>query len=129
MSSCSGSRSVNSILEFFKGILKSRLGRALFAIHFVLATCAYLLHLTSRPTPATLFDEPLLLQAVYWLDFPTIFVSAWLASPVLYERRYEEYGVLQWLAVGIIVLSILGQWWIIGYIIERLWVRSGKLDS
>src|ERR1043166_1389615 len=30
--------------ELFKSILRSRLGRILFAVHFALAACAYVLH-------------------------------------------------------------------------------------
>lgn len=116
-------------MDLLKGILRSRLGRILFAVHFALAACAYVMHLASHPAPATLYGEPLLFQAVYWLNIPTIFVTAWLASPALYERRYEEYGILQWLAVGFIVFCVLAQWWLIGYIIERLWAWSAKLDS
>ena len=63
-------------MELCKGILRSRLGRILFAVHFALAACAYVMHLASRPAPATLYDEPLLFQAVYWLNIPIIFVTA-----------------------------------------------------
>ncbi|MCA1592284.1 MAG: hypothetical protein LC754_06460 [Acidobacteria bacterium] len=119
---------MNPIFELTKSILKSRLGRIFFAAHFILAACAFALHLASRPVPAGLSDEPFLFQAVYWLNIPTIFVTAWIASPVLYKRRYEDYGIPQWLGVGFVVLCVLAQWWLIGYIIERLLAWGDRVE-
>ena len=57
-------------------ILKSRLGQMFFATHFALAACAIALHRAAHPPPVSFSDEPLLLQALYVINFPTIFVTA-----------------------------------------------------
>jgi hypothetical protein len=110
-------------LELIKGILKSRLGRIPFAIHFALAACAYALHLASDSATGPLFS-----QIIYFLNFPTILITGLITWPLLYERSYEEYGLPQWLAVGFIVFCVLAQWWVIGYIIERLLKWSDRFE-
>ena len=43
-----------------------------------------------------------------------------MVSPVLYERNYEDYQLQQWLGVSFVVICVLAQWWLIGYMIELL---------
>ena len=117
---------MNPVLELARSIYRSRLGRIFFAVHLALAGCAYALHLAADPSKVAAHGEPLFSQVIYFLNFPAILATALITSPALYERNYEDYGLVQWLAVGFIVLCVLAQWWLIGYIIERLMKWSDR---
>jgi hypothetical protein len=111
---------MNPLLDLLRSIFRSRLGRILFIIHLALAGCAYALHLAADPSKVAAHGEPLFSQVIYFLNFPAILATGLITWPALYERSYENYGLVQWLAVGFIVLCVLAQWWLVGYIIERL---------
>jgi Zn-dependent protease with chaperone function len=109
---------VGIITKFIKAVLRSRWGQVLFAAHLALAVCAYILH---RATPAPYLDEePILVQILFWANYPALIAASWLTSPLL-PSGTDEYQWQHWVAVIFVVSCALLQWWLIGYLIERFW--------
>jgi hypothetical protein len=111
---------IESLFKLIKIILGSRLGQILFAAHLMLVVIAYAEGHGSFPTP----DESLLTKFLLVINLPTLFVTACMASPVLYERRLEDFGLPQWIGASFVVFCVLFQWWLVGFVIERLFIKK-----
>ena len=113
------------VLGFFREMLRSRAGLVLFLLHFALISCAYV---AVDGALWTMFDPEsgsITALAASLINLPMLLITGLLTSPVLYERHVEQFGLLQWAAVSFISFCVLFQWWLYGYLLERL-MRRGK---
>lgn len=107
---------------FARGVLRSRLGLLMFLAHLALVSCAF----AASPGRAWPFEgagDSLVAQFLFVLNLPMLVATFLLTSPVLYERRPEEFGVLQWAAASFVLFCVLFQWWLYGYAVERVRAR------
>lgn len=119
---------IGDVLGLVREVLRSRVGMILFLLNLALVSCAYA---ANGYSIMALFDpgnDSLTSLAAFMLNFPMILATALVTSPVLYERRVEEFGVLQWAAVTFIFFCVLFQWWVYGYLVERR-MGGGKQPS
>jgi hypothetical protein len=111
---------VKDVPGFAREVLRSRLGLILFLVHLALVSCAFAAHFTADPAPTGSYDEPLVVQFVFFINLPAIFAASLPVFGFLKERTPEDYGLLQWASVSFVVLCALCQWWLYGYVLERL---------
>ncbi|HEX6185895.1 MAG TPA: hypothetical protein VFZ44_18550 [Pyrinomonadaceae bacterium] len=112
--------------DFAREVLWSRVGLVLFLLHLTLVSCAYAAQDGSILEMLYNGGDSLIILALFMVNLPMIIITALVTSPVLYERRVEEFGVLQWVAVSFCLFCILFQWWFYGYLIERLMNRGNQ---
>lgn len=106
-------------LDFVAEVARSRTGLALFLSHLALVSCA---HASLGGWALSSFDrlgESLLVGVLFVLNLPVLVAALLAASPVLYERRVEEFGALQWAAASLVVFCVFFQWWFYGYLVDR----------
>lgn len=119
---------IGGVPGFVREVLRSRVGLILFLLNFALISCAYA---AAHGSLWTMFDPEsgsLTGLVAALINLPMLIATGLVTSPVLYERRVENFGVLQWVAVSFILFCILFQWWVYGYLVER-WKGRGKQPS
>ncbi|HEX8354059.1 MAG TPA: hypothetical protein VF611_14220 [Pyrinomonadaceae bacterium] len=114
------------VLRFAGEVLRSRLGLILFLLHLALFSCAYVAQGYSILATLDSGGDSHASLAFYLVNFPMLIATFLVTTPVLYERRVEEFGALQWAAVTFIFFCVLFQWWVYGYLAERLIRRGGR---
>ena len=110
---------IGDVLGFVGEVLRSRTGLLLFLLNFALISCGYA---AVGGSLWTMFDPEsgsLTALAAGLINLPMLIATGLATSPVLYERRVENFGVLQWAAVSFIFFCVLFQWWFYGYLVER----------
>jgi hypothetical protein len=116
------------VLGLVREVLWSRGGLILFLLNLALISCAYV---AVDGSLWTMFDPEggsLTALAASLINLPMLIATGLVTSPLLYERHVERFGVLQWAAVSFIFFCVLFQWWVYGYLLERL-IRRGRQPS
>jgi hypothetical protein len=117
-----------SLLRLATRVLHNRPGQALFVIHSVFVVYAFTERGSALNPPVHFHYESFWIKALITLDLPALILASVIASPVAHEG--SPLAVFWWaplLAEGIALLCASIQWWFVGYLIARLFRRSGPI--
>jgi hypothetical protein len=68
------------------------------------------------------------MKALITLDLPAVILASVIVSPLAHEGSpLSGFWWAQLLAEGIVLLCASLQWWFVGYLISRLFQRSGPI--
>jgi hypothetical protein len=113
------------LMSFLKRVAASRIGQILFLVHTILVVYVYASRESFSERAFHFHYEPLLFKVLIVLNLPALLVATIIGIPFAYLKSLSvNLWWLQWVidATGFICVS--GQWWVIGYCVERIFWRE-----